>query len=41
MSAVDEMSILATRLEEMIRESGVKAENFEELKQYMTKYVVQ
>lgn len=38
MSAVDEMSILAARLEEMIVESGVKAENFRELKQYMTKY---
>lgn len=39
MSAVDEMSILATRLEEMIQESGIEAENFKELKQYMTKYV--
>ena len=39
MSAVDEMSILASKLEEMIQESGIEAENFKELKQYMTKYV--
>ena len=28
-----------SRLEELIQESGIEAENFKELKQYMTKYV--
>ena len=39
MSAVDEMNVLALELEEMIHKSGVKADNFFELKQYMAKYL--
>ena len=39
MSAVDEMNLLALELEEMIHKSGVKADNFFELKQYMAKYL--
>ena len=39
MSAVEEMNVLALELEEMIHKSGVKADNFFELKQYMAKYL--
>lgn len=38
MSAVDEMNVLALELEEMIHKSGVKADNFFELKKYIEKY---
>lgn len=39
MSAVDEMNVLALELEKMIYKSGIKADNFFELKQYMAKYL--
>ena len=39
MSAVDEMNLLALELEKMIHKSGIKADNFFELKQYMAKYL--
>ena len=39
MNAADEMNALATELENMIQESGIKAENFFELKKYIEKYL--
>lgn len=39
MSAVDEMNVLALELEKMIYKSGIKADTFFELKQYMAKYL--
>lgn len=39
MSAVDEMNVLALELEKMIYKSGIKADNFFELKKYMEKYL--
>ena len=39
MSAADEMNLLALELEKMIYKSGIKADNFFELKKYMEKYL--
>ena len=39
MNAADEMNALATELENMIQESGIKAENFFGLKKYIEKYL--
>lgn len=39
MNAADEMNVLAGELEKMTVSAGVKADNFNELKKYINKYL--